>query len=113
MELIPLHILRHIIHDGDNAQIEGFRKLFDYLNVVPAASDLRQLVVDYFNDHAHLREYLLEALSRSSLSSLSTMTLYLGDTRTYNPAGHPGATAPPFKSSPSGGGYFGEILEMA
>jgi hypothetical protein len=33
LELIPLHIQRRIIHPGDVAQIEGFRELFDYLDI--------------------------------------------------------------------------------
>ena len=66
MELIPRHIQRHINHSGDNAHIEGFRQLFDYLDMEPAASDLRQLVVNYFNNNSFLREHLHETLSTSS-----------------------------------------------
>jgi hypothetical protein len=64
MELIPRHIERHIVHIGDNAQIEGFRKLFEYLNANQAADDLRQLVVNYFNGHPVLQPHLREPLSR-------------------------------------------------
>ena len=71
MELVPRDIQRHIIDDGDNARIEGFRKLFDYLNTDPAANDLRQLIVNYFNDHPYLREHLHEPLSRSSFHPVS------------------------------------------
>lgn len=64
--LIPIHIRSHIVHPGDNAQIEGFRKLFDYLNTDPAADDVRQLVVNYFNDYPYLQQHLHERLSKSS-----------------------------------------------
>ena len=66
MKLIPRHIERCIVHIGDNAQIEGFRKLFEYLNAKPEADDLRQLVVNYFNDHPPLQPHLHEPLSRLS-----------------------------------------------
>jgi len=65
MELIPRHIERHIVHTGDIAQIERFRNLFDYLNTEPTADDLRQLVVNYFNNHPPLQPHLREPLSRS------------------------------------------------
>jgi len=67
MELIPRHIRRHIVHEGDNAHIEGFQKLFDCLNAEPAADDLRQMVVDYFNDHRYLQQHLHQSLSTSSV----------------------------------------------
>jgi hypothetical protein len=70
MELVPRDIQRHIIYDGDNAHIEGFRMLFNYLNTEPAASDLRQLVVNYFNDHPYLQGHLHEFLSMSSFISI-------------------------------------------
>jgi len=76
MKLIPRHIERHIVHIGDNAQIEGFRILFEHLDANPAADDLRQLVVNYFNDHPPLQPHLREPLR------------------------HHGAAAPPFKESP-------------
>ena len=63
IELIPRHIRRHIVHGGDNAHIEGFRQLFDHLNAELAADDLRQLVVNFFNDHPALQPHLREALS--------------------------------------------------
>ena len=64
MELIPRHIERLIIHTGDKAQIQGFQKLFEYLNADPAADDLRQLVVNYFNEYPRLQPHLHPPLSR-------------------------------------------------
>jgi len=64
MELIPRHVERHLVHTGDNAHIEGFRKLFEYLNTEPAADDLRQLVVNYFNDVRYLQPLLHPPLSK-------------------------------------------------
>ena len=75
MDLVPRDIKRHIHHQGDNAQIEGFRKLFDYLNTDPAADDLRQLVVNYFNDRPCLRSHLREPLSGRLFLPLSTMDM--------------------------------------
>jgi len=67
MELIPRHIERHIVHTGDIAQIEGFRNLFNYLNTEPVADDLRQLVVNYFNEDPHLQPHLHPPLRRLPL----------------------------------------------
>jgi len=66
MGLIPRHIWSHLIHFEPTAHIKGFRNLFDYLNMEPRADDLRQLVVDYFNDHPPLQPHLREPLSRLS-----------------------------------------------
>ena len=67
MELIPSHIWSHLIHSEPTAHINGFRNLFDYLNTEPIADDLRQLVVNYFNDHAPLQPHLREQLSSTIL----------------------------------------------
>ena len=64
MELIPRHIWSHLIHSESTAHIKGFRNLFDYLNTVPIADDLRQLVVNYFNECPHLQPHLHPPLSR-------------------------------------------------
>jgi hypothetical protein len=112
LELVPLHIRRRIIHPGDVAHIEGFRELFDYLNTEPSANDLRQLVVNHFNDRPYLQEHLQEPLSTSSSCPVPRWTHHLGDDDIYNDAGHPGAIAPPFKKSLSGERYLGESPEM-
>ena len=67
VELIPPHIQKHIIHGAATAHIEGFRQLFDHLNMEPTADDLRQLVVDYFNSHRYLQPHLHEHLSTLSV----------------------------------------------
>lgn len=64
--LIPSHIERLIIHRGDVAHVEGFQKLFDYLDRDPTADGLRQLVVNYFNDTPYLQPHLYAPLSTSS-----------------------------------------------
>ena len=66
LELIPLDIRRLIIHPGVVAHVEGFRELFDCLNMDPTAGYLRQHVVNYFNDQPFLRHHLREPLSESS-----------------------------------------------
>ena len=70
MELIPPHIHKCIIHGAATAHIEGFRQLFDHLNMEPTADDLRQLVVDYFNSQRYLQPYLHEHLSNLLFISL-------------------------------------------
>ena len=65
MELIPSHIWSHLIHPEPTAHINGFRSLFVYLNTELIADDLRQLVVNYFNNHPPLQPHLREQLSAS------------------------------------------------
>jgi len=57
-------IWSHLIHSEPTAHIKGFRNLFDYLNTEPMADDLRQLVVNYFNEYPHLQSHLHLPLSR-------------------------------------------------
>jgi len=64
MELIPRPIWSQLVNFGPTAHIEGFRNLFDYLNTEPGADDLRQLVVNYFNNVHYLQPLLHPALSR-------------------------------------------------
>lgn len=61
LKLIPGTIKKRITHPGDNAQIEGFQELFNYLNN-PGSKELRRLVVSYFNDALYLRANLSQSL---------------------------------------------------
>ena len=56
--LIPKHIKKHMIHPGDNGQIQGFQELFIHLEKSSAAMDLRRLVVAYFAESPELRSHL-------------------------------------------------------
>jgi len=67
MELIPRPIWSHLIHSEPTAHIKGFRNLFDYLNTEPIADDLRQLVVNYFNEYPRLQPHLHPPLRGFSL----------------------------------------------
>ena len=58
MELVPHHIWRYIVHSRADGHIEGFRRLFDHLNMEATANDLRQLVVDHFNSVPSLQQHL-------------------------------------------------------
>jgi len=58
MELVPHHIWRYIVHSRADGHIEGFRRLFDHLNMEATADDLRQLVVGHFNSTPYLRNHL-------------------------------------------------------
>jgi len=49
MPLIPRYIRDRILHDGDNAQIDGVRHLFNLLNTNPYADELRQQIVSYID----------------------------------------------------------------
>jgi len=64
IELIPRHIWSHLIHPEPAVHIKGFRNLFDYLNTEPIVDDLRQLVVNYFNEYPYLQPHLHPPLSR-------------------------------------------------
>ena len=57
-ELVPHHIWRYIVHSSADGHIEGFRRLFDHLNMEPTADGLRQLVVDHFNCIPYLQKHL-------------------------------------------------------
>ena len=57
---LPRIIWGLIVSPSDLAQIQGFRELFVLLDTNTAADDLRQLVVDYFNDNPPLRAHLSE-----------------------------------------------------
>ena len=61
MALIPEYIWKHIMHSGDNAQLEGFRELFVYLNTRLDAEGLRQQIVTYFNNSLSLRQHLRQS----------------------------------------------------
>ena len=63
MTLIPGRIRKHIVHQGDNGQIEGFQELFVHLERSPAAEDLRRLIVDYFARSPALRGHLSQLLT--------------------------------------------------
>ena len=99
LELIPLHIRNRIIHAGVLAQIKGFRELFEYLNTEPLTNDLRQLVMNHFNERPYLQEHLREPLSTSSSCPVPWWTHHSGDDDIYPDAGHPGAVALPLKTS--------------
>jgi hypothetical protein len=64
MGLIPRPIWSRFVNFGPTAHIEGFQNFFDYMNTEPAADELRQLVVNYFNDVRYLQPLLLPPLSR-------------------------------------------------
>ena len=57
-EIVPHHIWRYIAHSGADGYIEGFRRLFDHMNMEATADDLRQLVVDHFNSTPYLQKHL-------------------------------------------------------
>ena len=68
MTLIPEKIGQHIIHFGDNAQIQGFKELFAYLEQeTPASETLRGLIIDYFARSPRLRGHLSELSLTASL----------------------------------------------
>ena len=68
MTLIPEDIEQHIVHFGDNAQIQGFKELFAYLEQEnPASETLRGLIIDYFGRSPTLRGHLSGLLFTASL----------------------------------------------
>ena len=58
LELVPSEIKKHLDHWGDCGHIEGFGKLFNYLERNQAAADLRESIKDYFRAHRDLRGHL-------------------------------------------------------
>jgi hypothetical protein len=58
LDLIPPEIKKHLDHWGDCGQIEGFGKLFNYLERNQAAVELRKSIKDYFRIHRDLRGHL-------------------------------------------------------
>ena len=56
--LLPQDIRKCIAYNGDNGQINGFEKLFVYLECSSAAGELRERIVAYFYSSPHLRGHL-------------------------------------------------------